>query len=67
MRANSEDPDKITHYAVSDIYLHCLLISHKLRLYGLTQEQNTVLSYDAACRIEIKPYNKIDKPLYICI
>ena len=53
--ANCEDPDKTLHYAVSDIYLYCLRIFHKLRLYGLTEEHNTVLLYDAACRIEIKP------------
>ena len=27
--ANSEDPDQTPHYAVSDLGLHCLPLSHK--------------------------------------
>ena len=29
IKENSEDPDQIPHYAVSDLGLHCLHISHK--------------------------------------
>ena len=29
IKANSEDPDQTPHYAVSDLDLHCLPMSHK--------------------------------------
>ena len=29
MLANSEDPDQTLHYALFDIGLHCLAMSHK--------------------------------------
>ena len=55
------EPDQMPYFAVSDMVLHCLLMSHKkdARLIWVQfQQDNSTLSHDIASWSDIMPSSK---------